>query len=290
MSSPIILGGSGNPEYASGVTPSGLIFAARTDKGIGYDLENQDRIVIAADNDFFAVIDGMGGYNGGEAAAQLIAEELTINPRNPQQCFVNAQVKMKKLFTGSLAKAGACVSTLSIHPATKEWTGFHAGDVKRLIISRKTLRLHDKFLARVRRLLGKNAPTQENLIVTDESVDHDVLQYMRPGTVLSGRFRNSVTKSIRRETSDVERKTGFLLPGARALLYSDGISDNIPAVRMLCEAVGKSVSELLDDIWKITTDKMENYDEIRAESEPMKCDNRAFVGIFNPDVSNILHS
>jgi PPM family protein phosphatase len=267
MNTPMILGGSGNAEYASGTTPSGLRFAARTDMGIEYKDWNEDRIVIAPDEGLFGVVDGMGGYEGGEIAAQLIAEQLRNDPSNPPQCFLEARSELERLFSSgsrNLKEAGGCVGTLSIDAITGLWRGFHAGDVKRLIMS------------------NQHSFSGDSPKVLNESVDHDLLIGLTPEEARRNRFRCVVTKTISREHSDVEPASGVLLPGSMALLYDDGISDNIPVADMIRLAARRSVSELLEEVWRITTEKMEKYDENLAKTEPMKRDNRAFIAIEVP--------
>lgn len=82
-------------------------FIVGTDQGFDYKDINEDRVVLDVANNFFAVIDGVGGHGNGDVAAQLLAENLLSNPKDEvgiRKAFGDTTDFIKENF--SLGKTG----------------------------------------------------------------------------------------------------------------------------------------------------------------------------------------
>ena len=248
-----------------GISSLGFRFAAATSAGIGYKPQNEDRIVIDAQANLYAVIDGMGGHRGGEEAAQLLAEKLRSNPTKPMEAMQDAHVEMRTLPYG----AGACISTVNIRKMVPtnglNLEGIHGGDVKRLIIQNRSTIL------------------QNGLPYFEESTDHDMVRGLSREEIRVHPYRNAVLGYISADRFKGEEMSTTLSPGSMVLLYSDGVGDNIPdAQEMVRLSLQKSASQLLAAVQAIVEKKMTEYTDDRAKREDMKRDNWSFVAIEIP--------
>jgi protein phosphatase len=106
----------------------GLVAAARTDRGPVRE-ENQDAFVCRPDLGLFAVIDGMGGHQGGQTAATLMRETLLAEPDLEKAlATANARILTRAQRDPDLAGMGCVVSALRL--ANDGARVAHVGDTR----------------------------------------------------------------------------------------------------------------------------------------------------------------
>jgi serine/threonine protein phosphatase PrpC len=96
---------------------------------------NQDRIYFDLEKDTFAVIDGMGGYDHGDIAAESVAiamKEGIDNSYSPEQIQTRAHEIMKQ---SGVIKGGACYFAGRI--SKKKMSVWYAGDVSAVVFNQK---------------------------------------------------------------------------------------------------------------------------------------------------------
>jgi len=190
--------------------------------------ENEDRVVVDTENNFFAVIDGVGGHDFGDVAAQYLAESLLqgeYSEAGIKQSFAQAVDKVAKyapwlehkeelMKTGKLSEEDidspdACVVACKLDG--NEMTVFLAGDTRLLIV-------------------GKDGKVRFSTF--DQGLSHTVASTF--GHVVEG------ISHLR-----VEKVT--LEDGDRVCLMSDGVTDNFSQVFSSNLGLEK---EQLDALWE----------------------------------------
>lgn len=97
--------------------------------------KNQDRAFLNTELDLFGVVDGMGGYWGGDIAAQIVAEEIITAEKqkaDPAQMHRNAQKRMRD---AQVIEGGACYLAVKIEG--KKLQFWQAGDVSLFVVDEK---------------------------------------------------------------------------------------------------------------------------------------------------------
>lgn len=266
-------------------TASGLEIAAGCDAGIGYNLNedgssrpNQDRVVLCPDEDFLAVIDGMGGHGDGDLAAAILAEELSEAPRAVTEAIGRARDRMRDLG----GHAGACMMTAHLRRRAdggRSLLVYSAGDVGLFILQERTA-LHQA--------LGKYAHLKSrNGVYTVETRDSE----------LDFRYRNVVWSYVSAREAKVEKMEFPLELGERLFMFSDGVGNNLTLEEMAKLGEGKSVCEHLHAVWNAVGERMEKFTSLMAAGRhrfsrlfpdgrraPPKPDNRSLiVGEYRPE-------
>ncbi len=188
-----------------------LLAAARTHKG-AVRKDNQDAFVCTVESGLFAVIDGMGGENGGQRAAAL-AREALLQEKEPIKGLMRANERVFETAASDRALDGmGCVAS-----AIKVSDGValiaHVGDT--------------------RVYLAGSAGCEQL------TCDHTVAANLQERLGLSQRGakglegRNQVTRDIggkaRQDTAWIDRFEAHLEKGSLLLLCSDGLYDSIGA-------------------------------------------------------------
>ncbi|MFZ1020030.1 MAG: hypothetical protein WAN61_03530 [Minisyncoccia bacterium] len=229
---------------------SGDIVYAGTDKGINYADHNEDRVTVNPKENFFAVVDGMGGESKGELAAQILAEEFLTESTNID--FAVNQAKLRMSEQGVEGGGAVFISAqLNIGPNGKFLNISQLGDAKLIIIKKDgTVRFESK---------------DESLVQT--LVDGKVIT---PDEALYNSQRNVVTKAVSPDTEDKVKSYPLIKVenGDMVLLYSDGISDNFTPeeiAKKIKEGLsGKALFSWLSDA---TGKRMQNAKEIVGNSD-----------------------
>lgn len=176
--------------------PNGQL-SYRTHKGIGYKDRNEDAIVVFPGKDSFCVIDGMGGYSGGDVAAQIVAEAMKDGLATQQSFDDIRQIASKKLanhFQNAEdprdKKNGACYAACRIIDGVLH-VGYQ-GDVRVMVIRK-----------------GKVVFTTEDQGIREWNERHVVL-----GPVTA------------KSHGDLHEATFSLRPGDTIVAGSDGLTDN----------------------------------------------------------------
>lgn len=245
----------------------GSEIAAGSDKGINYKAHNEDRVVVVPDKEFLAVIDGMGGYGGGDIAAQLVAHQLSQNPENIQLALQKASAAIDNAIKQDVISNGSAgapfISARVIREHNKiELEYSYTGDCSLIVIDKsgrvKYVSETDSYLNSPRYLAVNN-----NIRLTDDQL-------------LYHPQRNIVMKAIDRKHSQFTTKNIPMETGDRVILMSDGINDNLTPAELAQIVLNKTVNEAIIAVDQVTSTRMLNEDQI-INSTP----NRAQSGIFS---------
>mgnify|MGYP001570954125 CR=1 FL=1 len=109
--------------------------AAATDIGIGRK-KNEDALVLNTEKDGFAVIDGMGGMDYGERAAQILAEELQKGIERDTPIEEVQAAASKRMAERGVGEGGACYTAIKL--IGNEAEIYRAGDVRLIIVDLAT--------------------------------------------------------------------------------------------------------------------------------------------------------
>jgi protein phosphatase len=219
-----------------------LLAAARTDKG-AVRKDNQDSYVCAVERGLFAVIDGMGGENGGQRAAAL-AREALLGEQDPVRGLMRANERVHQTAAADreLDGMGCVASALTVGDGLAHIA--HVGDT--------------------RVYLAGSAGCEQL------TCDHTLAASLQERMGLSHRRakgiggRNQVTRDIggkaRADTSWIDRFEVPLEQGSLLLLCSDGLYDTIGADDLfarLREAHREATppDRLVDDLIKVALER-----------------------------------
>ncbi|HET8647367.1 MAG TPA: PP2C family serine/threonine-protein phosphatase, partial [Vicinamibacteria bacterium] len=185
--------------------------AARTHRG-AVRKDNQDAFLCAVEEGLFAVIDGMGGENGGQRAAAL-AREALLAEKEPVRGIMRANERVLEAAGADPSLDGmGCVAS-AMHVAEGMAHIGHVGDT--------------------RVYLAGSAGCEQL------TCDHTLAASLQERLALSHRRakglegRNQVTRDIggkaRKDTAWIDRLQAPLEKGSVLLLCSDGLYDTIGA-------------------------------------------------------------
>ncbi len=243
---------------------SGDTLIAGTYRGINYKDHNEDRIVVVPSKNMVAVVDGMGGYENGAAAADILANELLLWPNNAR---LAAEKTEEKIRTNKLGEAGAVFISTYIFTKNKpdgQIGKFLAisqlGDAKLAVIGKDgTIKFTSKDQSYVQDLVDVDK------ITTDEALYHPQ--------------RNMITYAVMAgETEEPKNYAGVGVDeGDLVLLMSDGVSDNFTPEEMAREKKrkGLTANQLFAWLSMETDNRMKNAKEIKENS------NRERDGIYS---------
>ncbi len=103
-----------------------------TNRGIGYKDENEDALVIGAEQDAFSIIDGMGGVGGGAQAANIMAEQILNGWQNGMSSRHIQESAHRRMAEENLGGGGACYASTRIEGNILKVA--QAGDVRVIVI------------------------------------------------------------------------------------------------------------------------------------------------------------
>ncbi len=221
---------------------NGAVVIGGSDKGIGYDDHNEDRVVIDGMRNEATVIDGMGGHDGGEIAASIIAEVMA-GPGAVEERLLRCKEKLAEaVVKGQIdASAGAAMSHLRMNPdgSADVWW---AADTRVMIVGADGA---VKFVSKDQSFVQEEV--DKGRISADIALVHD-----SRNIVVSPMYVNIDINGIAHE-----RITG-LQPGDRILLMSDGVSDNLTPEECVQIIKGtKTPQEAYDVLVRAVTQRMD---------------------------------
>lgn len=188
-----------------------LLAAARTNKG-AVRKDNQDAFLCAIESGLFAVIDGMGGENGGQRAAAL-AREALLEEKEPVKGLMRANERVREVAAAdpSLEGMGCVASALQVAQGLARIG--HVGDTRVYLAGSA----------------GCEQLTSDHTLAA--SIQERLALSYRRAKGLGG--RNQVTRDIggkaRKDTAWIDRLEAPLEQGSLLLLCSDGLYDTIGA-------------------------------------------------------------
>lgn len=276
---PEILGGPGKTDPVKWITKNGHIVVARSDAGIGYKGDtNEDRIAVNPDGESFMVIDAMGGQGTGEPAAIIMGEEFLDLQGDIPGTLQAAHRKFNTLPPGS----GVCVAGMQCAEPQRgrvKVERHQAGDVMDIIA--RSRKWWQKLFQ-----LSQTYQASEPQTIAQRLAKIGII---RKKDVRNHPKHSVVSNYIDEYKFEPTSSSHIVLPGDRALLYSDGIGDNITPEEMIKLNMRLSLEELLEKVWQITTYRMEHFDALHEEkpkgnhsdglSSRPKRDNRSWMGI-----------
>lgn len=188
-----------------------LVAAARTHRG-AVRKDNQDAFLCAIDSGLFAVIDGMGGENGGQRAAAL-AREALLEEKEPVKGLLRANERVREAAAADPALDGmGCVASAMRVADGLAHIG-HVGDTRVYLAGSA----------------GCEQLTSDHTLAA--SIQERLALSYRRAKGLGG--RNQVTRDIggkaRSDTAWIDRLEAQLEQGSLLLLCSDGLYDTIGA-------------------------------------------------------------
>jgi protein phosphatase len=252
---PEILDGAGVNSLAEGIreyeTASGDKIWASTDEGVDYSKGiNEDRVAVSPANNMAAVIDGMGGQDQGDVAAQCVAEAFLKYPDNTINAVQHASELMHLAQIDE--DGGACFASARIidQDGQKSVEIAKTGDVKALIFEdgKFTFESHDDSFVQV--LIDSRSITLEE-------------SYYNP-------YRNIVNKPITPKKFEIELiKPIPVKKGSFIILLSDGIMDNIALQEIARLIQGLTPRQIIQTLSDITGKRMANKGDILDKTEAM---------------------
>jgi protein phosphatase len=188
-----------------------LVAAARTHRG-AVRKDNQDAFLCAIESGLFAVIDGMGGENGGQRAAAL-AREALLERKEPVKGLMRANERVRAAAAAdrSLDGMGCVASAMLVADGVARIA--HVGDTRVYLAGSA----------------GCEQLTSDHTLAA--SIQERLALSYRRAKGIEG--RNQVTRDIggkaRTDTAWIDRLEAPLEQGSLLLLCSDGLYDTIGA-------------------------------------------------------------
>lgn len=259
----------------------GNTIVAGTDVGIFKD-QNQDRVVVKKANNFTSVIDGVGGEEHGDVAAQALAEQFANNPDDIAESTANAINFLKQ--DTKYKNSAACFITARIVEEQ------HAAPAKAEL--QKTYK-PKQFLEVWQQGDCSVIVLDENGAVIFVSKDDTMAQELVDSGAIPAdkayyhKYRDVVTSAVSPQ-GNTKPKTYPLIPlkaGYRVILMSDGINDNFDPEEIAQQIKGLRQEQAMKQLTDLTSQRMLNHEKIIAEShrqtEPVYSD--GFKGAPKPD-------
>lgn len=263
LKSPEILNGEGLESLSEDIreyrTASGDVIYAATDKGKNYKDEDEDRVGINPEANLVVVVDGVGGWKNSSLCADFVASSFVENPDDPAKAAKLASELINKV--ASSKEGGACFASvkITVDNGQKYLNISKAGDVKILIFEDDELVLESRDDSYVCLLLDSLD------ITSDEALYHP--------------HRNIVTHFI-----DAKRDSAHILKpipvkkGAKVIIYTDGIGDNISPDELLRFLSGRDWggTEIIKLLSDITDRRMDIAEDIAALNGSVEKDRSDF--------------
>lgn len=188
----------------------GLVAAARTDRGPRP--RNEDAFVCRPDIGLLAAIDGMGGEQAGERAAQMAREAILQSTSDPARALAAANDRIRQLASQQRWMEGMGCVVSAVRVKDDKAQVVHVGDT-RVYLSGRT---GCEQLTRDHTV----AATRQEELVLPEEVARDI------------EGRNQVTRDVggkdRRDLSWIDQMEVPLEDGDLLVLCSDGLHGAIP--------------------------------------------------------------
>ncbi len=244
-----VLGEGDNSEFQKGVqiftSESGATIVAACDIGIGYKPteSNQDRVVVDPKRNRVAVIDGVGGQQDGDEAAQLLATHLLEMGSISENVAATLQEMSQKQANNEL------------HPNAS--ASFIAAEI---VIENNQMYIEENHCGHCNLIIFD----EQGEVVIQAETDSLVAQLQSQGTItqeaaLLHSLRNVIVDSVNTKQGNAAVKTTRYLvkPGYRVMLASDGITNNLTPQEISKCIKGLTTAEATLKLGDIVSSRME---------------------------------
>jgi len=241
----VVLDGAGSQNLAEKKEVfNGLHYevAAATNQGINYKEWNEDRVVFNPAQLKLAVIDGMGGVEGGQEAAERLAQQISQTD-NLKLALENAHQVIDR--------GDVCVSAAEIieNDGQKYLEHYWAGDVKCLVM-------------------------RDQKIIY-ESRDDALVQIGDPHYA---KLRNRVTNCIGPDCpGEIHHQTIPIQSGDVIFIGSDGVTDNLSPREINQYIDHNDMKKSISILSQITQQRMSGSPDLHEYDLPMKKDNQSVI-------------
>lgn len=248
---------------------------AGSDIGFTDKPTNEDRVVVSSRNNFFAVIDGMGGPGNGDYAAEIFAEELlehasylnepgiTNNTTEKTNLIgsavYNTTSRLESEFTNQVGSV--FIAAHITQDGDKKFLDYYSsGDAALLVIDKDGYIKHSNHKdSKVDEMVN------QGLITLDQALYHEE--------------RNVVTNYIGVGNSNFDTYRVEVEAGDRVIMMSDGISDNFTDLSIRNRVVNKSIQSAFYQLDADSLTRMKSYNAIWSETK--KQGGREHLGRFS---------
>lgn len=191
--------------------------------GIGKRKENQDIILIeelVPESDLFLIVDGMGGYEHGKKAAEIISDSIynylrncrAINSEKIDEAIIKANLAIKNFNTINKSKSGATIG--GIIRSKNHSSIFWVGDVSIFLFKEKNIIFKSKSHSLVNDMIDAgNLVSAENL----DKYKHIVTKS------ISGKREIILKSYMEFENNDFDK----------FVICSDGVTDTISIMNFI---------------------------------------------------------
>ena len=241
--------------YQFQLSGAGAVGAAATDAGMGKS-PSEDAVVIVPEADFAAVIDGVGGYWGGNQAARFFGDGFCQHPTNFDHAIRYAQSQLKAMkFEDSLKLYGSSACFISARVIKRDTRRFvevgQTGDCRLVIYRANGDLVESEDESYVNDLVAKE------LISPDHATYHEMRNRITNSLRLA--FKNQVTENPSFMLNGKRRQIEApieIFPGDRMCLMSDGVSDNLTVEEIGQLIRGKTPDEAIVAVSDVTDQRM----------------------------------
>ncbi len=230
---------------------SGDFVAAATDRGIDRE-RNEDRMVVDPLSSSVVAIDGLGGGDNGDLAAQILAEAFEFSKGNPKKAIKECIRVMQELIAKRLLTRfdGACFASVRIsedyETDNKTANIKIVGDAKVMIFGKKGPRFISKEQSQIQDLLNSGVLTEDQ-----------ALYFI---------FRNIISNCVngRGDTKNPLSDEIYIEEGDIILVMSDGISSNLTPDEIweLIQEYRNDPKKIIEILSDVTDARMKNSKRI----------------------------
>ena len=232
-------------------SPSGMNIVAGCD--VGYqegsrrNKPNQDRVYINPRKEEFAVIDGAGGLQGGEVAAQTLADAFAASEKSFEERIISARAELKQKADNGEVDSEASAAYISAEIIRENGKIFvketHLGDASMLILDENGTIVHQSKQDSFARAIEKD-----------------------PKAAARSNVRHVLTKAFTQKEEKADPPSLFeVRAGYRVIMMSDGIEDNLLPEEIAELVKGKTPEQAMNILSDVTTARIKNNDTLREE-------------------------
>lgn len=228
--------------------------------------QNEDRLYIDDELGLFVVSDGMGGHAAGEVAAQTAIESVVQSveaSRDELQSIASTLSDPTRLSQlGQAAVQNACAEVHSLATSSSQYSGMGCTLTLLLVAGARAALAH---VGDTRLYLHRSGQTYQ--MTTDHTFAAELLRsgYLKQGDAERHRYSNVLTRCVGSQAAvQVDTLCFEVFPGDRFLLCSDGLSEYVPNVQWLSDALAQDSLEKIPELLVNFANQGGGHDNITA--------------------------